>query len=311
MFINRFKGILEQWFIHIFCCTQKKYSLLPFMNTIITSITWAVSPEIFSIGSISIRWYGLLFASGFYIGYLIMKRIYKQEGKAIDQIDNLAMYMIIGSLIGARFGHCLFYEPEYYLSHPWDIIKPWTGELGKDAKLGIQGLASHGGAIGILISLIIYTIKTKTSYLWLHDRMMIVTALGATFIRLGNLMNHEIVGIPTDLPWGFVFTRLGDGIARHPAQLYESLSYLCIFITLLLIYKKYKGKVPKGMLYGLFLTLTFTLRFFIEFIKEDQVAFEETMTLNMGQWLSIPFVIFGLSLFVWAIVTPETKKVKL
>ncbi|PIE85999.1 MAG: prolipoprotein diacylglyceryl transferase [Bacteroidia bacterium] len=275
------------------------------MTTVLSAITWDFQAEIFSIGSFAIRWYGVLFALGFYIGYLIMKKIYEKEKLNVEILDSLAMYMIIGSLLGARFGHCLFYEPDYYLTHPLDIIKPWSGELGKNAVIGIQGLASHGGAIGIIVCLIVFCARTKTNFVWLLDRLLIVVALGAGLIRLGNLMNQEIIGIPTNMPWGFVFTRLGDNIPRHPAQLYEALSYFLIFGILLSVYSKNRKKLPDGLLIGIFFISMFSMRFLIEFVKENQVGFEEGMKLNMGQLLSIPFIIAG---FIFLVLAMKKRK---
>jgi phosphatidylglycerol---prolipoprotein diacylglyceryl transferase len=272
-------------------------------------ITWNADPEIFSIGSFALRWYGLLFASGFYVGYLIMRKFFKIEKIPQKLLDTLAIYMILGSLLGARLGHCLFYEPDYYLANPWEIIKPWSGRLGENAKIGIQGLASHGGGIGVLIALYLFSRKAKSSYIWILDRIAIVTALAGSFIRLGNLMNSEIVGLPTDLPWAFVFTRLQDGVPRHPSQLYEAISYLIIFIFLYRLYVKNQGKFRNGLTTGWFLVTVFFMRFLIEFLKKDQVDFESTMALNMGQILSIPFVLLGITILIWPNITKSPPKV--
>lgn len=249
---------------------------------IIQSINWNINPEIFSLGPLSIRWYGLLFASAFFFGYLLFSKFFKKENISIEILDNLTIYMAIGTILGARLGHCLFYEPEYYLSNPIEIIKIWRG-----------GLASHGAAVGILIALYLFVRKYKMNFLWLMDRIGIATALGGFFIRMGNLMNSEIYGIETDLPWGFVFLRNNETVAKHPTQIYEALSYLFIFLLLFFLYHKRFGKLKNGFLFSLFLILVFTMRFIIEFIKEVQVEFETGMALNMGQWLSIPFVIMG------------------
>jgi prolipoprotein diacylglyceryl transferase len=248
-------------------------------------IEWNVNPEIFRIGNFAPRWYGLLFAAGFFFGYLIMGKYFRMEKVRIDLLDKLTIYVAIGTIIGARLGHCLFYEPEYYLSRPVEILKIWQG-----------GLASHGAAIGILIALYLLSRKTKRPFLWLIDRVVIVVALAGFFIRMGNLMNSEIYGVETSLPWGFIFVRNGETVPKHPTQIYEALSYLVIFLLLHFTYMRQKGKTKNGFLFGLFLTLVFTARFFIEFIKEDQVAFEAQMNLNMGQLLSIPFVLAGLML---------------
>jgi prolipoprotein diacylglyceryl transferase len=256
-------------------------------------ITWNVSPEIFSIGSLSVRWYGLLFASSFFFGYLILIRIFRKEGIAIKFLDELTTYMIIGTVAGARLGHCLFYEPAYYLQHPLKILAVWEG-----------GLASHGAAIGIILTIIIFSLVRKFSFLWVIDRIVIVVALSGLLIRMGNLMNSEIFGVPTNLPWGFLFLRASDPAEavdpRHPTQLYEGLSYLIIFLYLWRYYYLKDGKPPPGFLFGMFLTLVFGVRFFIEFLKEPQVGFEREMALNMGQLLSIPFVLAGIILIFFS-----------
>ena len=257
-------------------------------------IVWNVRPEIFIIpddvaliGGFSVRWYGLLFAMGFVVGYILMQKIFKNEGLGIKLLDELTTYMIIATLVGARIGHCLFYEPEYYLANPLEILMIWQG-----------GLASHGAAVGIIIGLIIFSWKKKMSFLWVMDRVVIVVALAAFFIRTGNLMNSEIFGDITTLPWGFVFERYYIEAytvdPRHPTQIYEALSYLATFIFLYKYYWNRMGQVKPGMLFGYFLIFIFGVRFFIEFIKIPQVGFEENMILNMGQILSIPLVIAGL-----------------
>jgi phosphatidylglycerol---prolipoprotein diacylglyceryl transferase len=343
-------------------------------------IVWEASPEIFSIGSLAIRWYGLLFACGFLLGQQIMIRIFKLEGRSEKHVETLTLYMVIATIIGARLGHCLFYEPAYYLSHPLDILKIWEG-----------GLASHGATLGILIAIYIYSRKqTDQSYLYILDRMVIIIALAGCLIRIGNLMNSEIVGKPTNSSLGFIFVRstedkimenfssaiknvrinkngkdstinnmtvagldltiefkdknipaesinnfiqnnlretlssYGDiqenivvpagnipqmtdmnnnipkavikiyGIPRHPAQLYEAISCLVLFILLLYMYSRKKGATPEGRIFGTFVVILFTLRFLYEFIKAPQVDFENDMALNMGQILSIPLIIAGI-----------------
>lgn len=260
---------------------------------ILNFIVWDVRPEIFIIpedvaliGGFSVRWYGLLFAMSFMAGYYIMLKIFKNEGIGIKVLDELTTYMIIFTLAGARVGHCLFYEPEYYLANPLDILKIWQG-----------GLASHGAAIGIIIGLYFFSRKIKRPTLWILDRVVIVVGLAGFFIRAGNLMNSEIFGDVTTLPWGFIFKRYYVEAftldPRHPTQIYEALSYLAIFVFLLRYYWKHSGQPKQGMIFGIFLVLVFTVRFFVEFIKIPQVGFEEDMLLNMGQILSLPFVIAG------------------
>ncbi|MFC2115614.1 prolipoprotein diacylglyceryl transferase [Bacteroidota bacterium] len=253
------------------------------------AINWDMNPEIFRIGNFAVRWYGLLFASGFFFGYLIFLKIFKKEGLSVELLDKLTIYMALGTVIGARLGHCLFYEPEYYLSHPVEILKIWRG-----------GLASHGAGIGILIALWLFVRKHKKPFSWVIDRIVVVVALAGACIRLGNLMNSEIYGVETTLSWGFVFIRNLEVVPKHPTQIYEALSYLLIFLLLGWIYIKTDGKPRPGTLFGIFLVLVFGMRFLIEFIKEDQVAFESGMSLNMGQWLSIPFVLAGVVLLVWS-----------
>ena len=254
------------------------------------AINWDVNPEIFRIGDFAVRWYGLLFASGFFFGYLIFMRFFKKEGLSADLLDKLTIYMALGTVIGARLGHCLFYEPDYYLSNPVEILKIWRG-----------GLASHGAAIGILIALWLWVRKFKMSFIWIIDRIVVVVALAGAFIRLGNLMNSEIYGVETSLPWGFVYIRNLEVVPKHPTQIYEALTYFLVFVMLLVIYYKTDAKPRSGMLFGIFLILVFGMRFLIEFIKEDQVDFEAGMALNMGQWLSIPFALLGAGILVWSL----------
>jgi prolipoprotein diacylglyceryl transferase len=255
---------------------------------ILTSITWTAKPEIFEIGTFAIRWYGVLFALGFALGYFIILGFLKREKLPVKLLDQLTTYMVVATVIGARLGHCLFYEPEYYLNHPLEILKIWEG-----------GLASHGAAIAILLAIYFFSRKNNLSYWWAMDRIAVVTALAGFFIRMGNLMNSEIFGRPTSLPWGFIYKNASDPAqrldARHPTQIYEGLAYLLIFFSLLWIYRKNNGKPREGLLISLFLILVFLARFFIEFLKEPQVEFETAMTLNMGQWLSIPFVLAGVA----------------
>jgi prolipoprotein diacylglyceryl transferase len=254
-------------------------------------ITWNVSPEILTIGPITLRWYGLLFASSFIVGYQIMFKIFKKENKSEKDLNDLVWYMILGTVIGARLGHCLFYNPEYYLSHPIEIFKTWKG-----------GLASHGAAVGIVTALYLYSKKKKgQTFLWIIDRVVITVALAGFFIRMGNLMNSEIIGKPTDVPWAFKFVRAyvsDPNTPRHPAQLYEALTYLIIFVLLISIYYKNNKHLIDGYLFGLFLSLVFSARFIIEFLKENQTPFEEGMLINLGQLLSIPLIIWGIILIV-------------
>jgi prolipoprotein diacylglyceryl transferase len=245
-------------------------------------IHWNVNPEIFTIGDWGPRWYGLLFALGFVFGYYIMLKFFKEEGIKQEVLDSLTMYIFLGTLLGARLGHCLFYEPSYYLKHPIEILMVWKG-----------GLASHGAAIGILIGLYLFVRKFKRPFIWVMDRSMVVIPLALFFIRMGNLMNSEIYGHVTTLPWGFIFERNHEILPKHPTQLYEGFSYLSIFIILYTLHTKTNIRRCKGLVFGISFVLLFSARFFIEFVKENQVRFEDNMVLNMGQILSIPFILFG------------------
>lgn len=261
-------------------------------------IYWNVNPEIFHIGSFAIRWYGLLFASSFLFGYIIMNWIFKNENLEEAVLDRLTVYMAIGTIVGARLGHCLFYEPGYYFHHPLEILMVWHG-----------GLASHGAAIGILTAVWLFTGKKK-DYFWVLDRIAIVVALSGFFIRMGNLMNSEIYGIETTVPWGFVFLRNHEVAPKHPTQIYEGLAYLIIFFLLYRMYWKKKGEHIEGSLISLAIVLIFVARFFIEFLKENQVAFEATMKLNMGQLLSIPFILIGAAGLYWSLSRKKRALIK-
>jgi phosphatidylglycerol---prolipoprotein diacylglyceryl transferase len=251
-------------------------------------IIWDVNPDMFVIPFIDhpVRWYGVSWALGFIISNQIMEFIYKKEGRTITEIDSLTMYMVISTIIGARLGHCLFYDPVYYFNNPLRLIAVWEG-----------GLASHGAAIGIFIGTYLFARKTKVEYLWILDRLTIVVALTGCCIRLGNLMNSEMIGLPTDLPWGFVFTRMDD-VPRHPAQLYEAIYCLILFLALFWVWNKYKGHFKNGFMFAWFLIILFSLRFIDEFFKISQEAFEDDMVLNMGQILSIPLVLAGIVILI-------------
>lgn len=270
-------------------------SELQVMIEMLSFIHWNASPEIFNLGPLSVRWYGLLFAGGFLLGYYIGEWMLKSENVNQKWIDSLFFYIIIATIIGARLGHVFFYGWDYYSQHPAEIFMVWHG-----------GLASHGGTLGILIALIVHSkLITKRSVLWTLDRVVVPTALVAAFIRLGNLMNSEIYGIQTALPWGFIFERNGETVPKHPTQIYEALAYLFTFVLLMFLYLKTRIRYREGFIFGIFFALIFGSRFFVEFIKEDQEAFEAGMALNMGQWLSIPFVVGGIILAVRAFIRPE------
>jgi prolipoprotein diacylglyceryl transferase len=259
------------------------------------AIHWNVDPEIFSLGFFSLRWYSLLFISGFILGWYIFRWFFRREGISEKLLDPLLYTLLIGTIVGARLGHCLFYQPDYYLTaeHFWEIFQPWKG-----------GLASHGGTIALFIAMWWfakhYGKKHDFDFIWILDHLCIAVCFAATFIRLGNLMNSEIYGHVTDLPWGFVFEGRGETEPKHPTQLYEALSYAILGVVLILLYKNRVKWLYRGSYIGIFFIVLFGMRFIIEFVKEDQVGFEAGMTLNMGQWLSIPFILIGAGLLIYS-----------
>jgi len=268
---------------------------------ILNYIHWNPDPEIINIFGISIRYYGLLFISGLILCIYILGWIYKRESIPSENLEKLTIYGMIGIIAGARLGHCLFYEPSYYLSHPLEMILPITFPPGGGIMFtGYQGLASHGGVLGLLIALYFYSRKTKHSMIDTIDLIAVVSGLSFGFIRLGNFMNSEIIGMQTTKPWGVIFDRV-DNIPRHPAQLYEAISYFIIFAFMMILYKKRRNRLKNGFFFGLGSVLFFTARFIIEFLKEDQVGFEEGMTFNMGQLLSIPFILAGIGFMIYGL----------
>ena len=276
---------------------------------IINYINWNINPEIINLFGISIRYYGILFVGGLVLCLYILKGIFKNENIPLVFLDRLSIYGILGIFLGARLGHCLFYEPSYFFNHPLEIILPIQPLIGGGYKfIGYQGLASHGGSIGLIIALILYSKKTNESIIKTLDLIAIVAPLGACFIRLANLMNSEIIGIPTKVPWAFIFVR-EDNLPRHPAQLYEAIIYLMIFGLMYYLYWTKREKLQNGFFFGLVITLVFVARFFIEFIKEKQVSFEAQMQLDMGQLLSIPFIVIGIVFIIYGLV--KTKEMKL
>ncbi|MGN0199501.1 MAG: prolipoprotein diacylglyceryl transferase [Candidatus Cryptobacteroides sp.] len=262
----------------------------------ILAINWNVDPELFRIGSFAVRWYGLLFVSGFVLGYWMFTKFFERENVDKGILDPLLYTLLLGTLVGARLGHCIFYQPDYYFGS-WDgfleIFQVWKG-----------GLASHGGTIVLFFCMMWfarkYGPKNNFDFVWILDHLCIAVAFAATFIRLGNLFNSEIYGDVTSLPWGFVFERRGEVEPKHPTQLYEALSYFLLGLFLLWLYVKKLDKVYRGTFIGIFFIVCFGMRFIIEFIKEPQVEFEETMLLDMGQILSIPFIILGIGFLVYA-----------
>lgn len=266
---------------------------------ILNYIHWNNNPEIVNIFGISLRYYGLLFVSGLILCIYILGRFFKQENIPAENLEKLSIYSVIGILAGARLGHCLFYEPSYYLSHPLEMILPVTFPAGGGLKFtGYQGLASHGGVLGVLIAIYIYSRKTKHSIMSIFDLIAIVSGLSFGFIRLGNFMNSEIIGIPTTKPWGLIFERV-DNVPRHPAQLYEAIAYFVIFGIMMILYSKLRDKLKNGFFFGFAAVLFFTARFLIEFLKENQVGFEDGMTFNMGQLLSVPYILAGIGFMIY------------
>ena len=271
-------------------------------------VKWDVSPYIFSVGHFQVRWYGLLFVSGFIFGYWLFSKFYKREGMPAKLLDPMLYMLLICALVGARLGHVLFYDLDFYLANPSEILKVWHG-----------GLASHGGAIAILFGVWWYVHKYgkkyNIDYIWIVDRLAIAIPFAGMAIRLGNLMNSEIYGFETTVPWGFIFVRDGQTEAHHPTQLYEALSYLLIGIIMLILYYKKKESEPnkplyRGFLFGLFLILLFGARFFIEYFKlpqegSDAVAMSAGRLLNNGQLLSIPFVVAGIVIIIWSYVAKK------
>jgi phosphatidylglycerol---prolipoprotein diacylglyceryl transferase len=276
-------------------------------------ITWTIDPVLFHLGPLSVRWYGLLWAIGIYATLLIVQRLYKHEKLPDEWLDKLFIYTVVGAIAGARLGHCLFYEWQllpkpvdllgitfkygnHYLSHPWEILYVWHG-----------GLASHGGAIGILIAMYFFNKNvSKKGYVWIFDRLVIGVAICGAAIRLGNLMNSEIYGGVTSLPWGFIFVKdlQGDGLPHHPTQIYEMIYCLVTFAITWWLYWKKEAYKKNGLIFGVFLLGIFGSRFVLEFIKNNQEAFESNFILNMGQILSLPFIIWG----IWLIINRNKNK---
>lgn len=235
---------------------------------------------------LKVHWYGALFATAIACGFQVMKRIYIKEGLDVDSLDNLLIYCVVGIIVGARLAHCFFYDPAYYFSHPLKIFAIWEG-----------GLASHGGGLGAILALFYYHKKVKMPFLYLLDRLAIATAIFGFFVRMANFMNSEILGVPTNAPWAIIFERV-DMLPRHPAQLYEAVAYLAIFIGLVAIYKYTKMKQKEGAIFGLFLCLVFGARFAIEFVKVKQAAYAGDWVMSAGQMLSIPFLVVGIALLI-------------
>lgn len=261
-------------------------------------VNWNVNPAIFHIGNFELRWYSILFVLGFILGWFLFKYFCNREKVSEKILDPLLYTLLIATIVGARLGHCIFYQPDYYFGS-WsgflEIFMPWKG-----------GLASHGGAIALILAMWWFSHKYGKRYdidfLWVMDRLCITVAFAGCFIRLGNLMNSEIYGDVTNLPWGFIFGYRGETLPKHPTQLYEATIYLILGLILLNIYAKKLEKLYRGMIFGVFLLGCFGARMIIEIIKEPQVDFEKTMVLDMGQILSIPFILAGIVLIIYACV---------
>lgn len=276
------------------------------ITALLNYITWTTDPIL--IGHpVTIRWYGLMFVIGFFLGYMIMKRMFRHEGAPEKWLDILLIYVVIATIVGSRLGHVFFYAWDYYSQHPIEILYTWEG-----------GLASHGGTIGLMIAVVLFSIfVTKRSPFWTFDRLVIPIALVGALIRIGNLMNHEIYGHPTDLPWGFRFVvnvhqwlQGAEPIfsaPSHPTQLYEAGCYLALFVLLMWMYWKKNAERRPGLIFGVFFIVLFTSRFIIEFVKNPQEDFEIGMTLNMGQWLSIPFILMGIGFVIYSMMQPPVK----
>ena len=257
-------------------------------------IHWNVDPEAFSIGPLTLRWYGILWGCAFFASYHTFKELLKYDKVDEEFAWHILTYMILGTVIGARIGHCFFYDPKYFLQHPLEIIATWNG-----------GLSSHGGACGILIALFLFARKIKKPYIWVLDRVVIVVGVAGFFIRTGNLMNSEIYGHVTTLPWGFIFERNREILPKHPTQIYEALYYALTYVVLRFLYRKCENNPRPYLIFGLFLIMVFGFRFCVEFIKNPQEDFERDMMFNMGQMLSVPFIITGIISLIFSLWKEE------
>ena len=264
-------------------------------------VLWTPNPDMMPLGPLTLHWYSLCWLAGLLGAYLLMKHLYKQQHIKEELFEPLFLYCFVGILIGARLGHCLFYQPDYFLSsgkHIVEMLLPihFLADGGWRFT-GYEGLASHGGTLGLMIALWLYCRKTKLNIWRVLDNIAIVTPITACFIRLGNLMNSEIIGKVTNVPWAFIFEKV-DSAPRHPGQLYEAIAYALLLVIGYALYRKYPQKVGTGFYFGLCLTYIFTARFFIEFTKDIQVAFEASLPLDMGQLLSLPFIAIGIACMV-------------
>ncbi|MCR5158626.1 MAG: prolipoprotein diacylglyceryl transferase [Prevotella sp.] len=288
------------------------------MTDLLLFINWNPSLEAFRLGPLGFRWYSLCWLIGLALAYFVVKKLFKDQKIPDEKFDPLFIYCFLGILIGARLGHCIFYQPQDYLTSLRGFIEmllpiQFTSAEGWDWKMtGYEGLASHGGTLGLMLALWFYVKHTKVPLWQVLDNIAIATGITACFIRLGNLMNSEIIGSVTNVPWGFIFESRIASIGpelRHPAQLYEAIAYLLLFLFMLWLYKRHKNKVGTGFYFGLCLTWIFTFRFFVEFVKKTQVSFEDNMPLDMGQLLSIPFIIIGVY-YMWRSLRAENEKMR-
>lgn len=272
------------------------------IDLILLNLKWGIDPEIFSLGPIAPRWYGLMFAGAFISGYMFGVKMWKDAGRKVEEMESILTWILVGTVVGARLGHVIFYDPSYYLRNLDQVLAVWNG-----------GLASHGAAIGIIIAMYYLAKKHHNmNFWWLADRVVIPTAVGGAFIRTGNFFNSEIYGHETDAPWGIIFTNIpgpAGMIPRHPTMLYEALLCIIVFAVLWYIYKQYKTNPPEGSLFGMFLILLFSGRFFLEYTKIPQANFASDWMFNMGQLLSIPLVLIGIYIVVkmvnWNKMGPE------
>jgi len=256
---------------------------------------WNIDPTLLHLGPLQLRWYGLLFVGSFFLGSLILTWMYKRENKDPADVEHLLIYLMVGAVIGSRLMHCLAYEPEFYLSHPLEILKVWKG-----------GLASHGGLLGVFVSMYIFAKRYNTPYLWVVSRVAIPGALTAAFVRFGNFFNSEIIGLPSQLPWAIVFERI-DLVPRHPVQLYEAFSYLTLLLILVTIYRKTTAEFATKILPGIFLTSMFIIRFLLEYTKTRQADYTTSLPFTTGQMLSVPFILIGILWIIWAVRTHKKK----
>lgn len=268
------------------------------MNDLI--IEWSPNVKAISIGPIAIHWYSLMFLLAFYIGFRIMKKIYIKEKKDIALLDPFLVHMVVGTIVGARLGEVFFYNWDYFQNNILEIFLPFKIDSSGWEFIGFRGLSSHGATVGIIISIILYKIRYKyDSVLWIFDRIVIAVALGGMFVRIGNFFNSEIVGKYTNSDFGVIFLNRSEVLPRHPAQLYEASGYLLLFLLLIFIYNKTKLSQNRGFVFGLFLSILFGIRYIVEYVKESQGGIEETLgILSTGQWLSIPFILIGLTLMI-------------